>query len=233
MEKYRQIYNDILERLRNGEFDHDNKLLPSDQQLVMKYKTSRETVRKAMKLLADEGYVQRLRGKGTIAIERRQFLFPVAEIKSYQELVDEAHLKSKTTVLSISQSAVPEWLGPVNDTLTWRVVRLREVENEPDVIDYDYILCDVVDEIPIYVAQNSLFAYFEQELGLTIDYAIKKVTVEQATIDDQRHLKISAHTPIVVVRSRTYLADSRILSYTESRHRADRFSSVEFARRVH
>jgi GntR family trehalose operon transcriptional repressor len=84
MEKYRQIYNDILERLRNGEFDHDNKLLPSDQQLVMKYKTSRETVRKAMKLLADEGYVQRLRGKGTIAIERRQFLFPVAEIKCYQ-----------------------------------------------------------------------------------------------------------------------------------------------------
>ncbi len=139
MEKYRQIYNDILERLRNGEFDHDNKLLPSDQQLVMKYKTSRETVRKAMKLLADEGYVQRLRGKGTIAIERRQFLFPVAEIKSYQELVDEAHLESKTTVLSISQSAVPEWLGPVNDTLTWRVVRLREVENEPDVIDNDYI----------------------------------------------------------------------------------------------
>lgn len=231
MEKYRIIYQALKERLNRGDFQA-GQILPSDQQLMRQYTVARETVRKAMTLLANEGYVQRLRGKGTIAINRRQFHFPVAEIMSYTELTQAEHLDSQNQVLSLTEGEVPSIFNPADQTNpAHRVVRLRIVEGEADIIDYDYVLKAVVPSLPKVEAEKSLFHYFEQQLGLTIDYAVKTLTVEQATQADRKYMALAVHTPMVVVRSRTYLNDSRIISYTESRHRADRFRSVEFARR--
>ncbi|KRN33501.1 trehalose operon repressor [Weissella halotolerans] len=231
MEKYRIIYQELKERLNQGAYQA-GQLLPSDQQLMRQYTVARETVRKAMALLANEGYVQRLRGKGTIAINRRQFHFPVAEIMSYTELTQAEHLDSQNHVLSLSQSYIPVVFHPSDpQALAHRLVRLRIVEGEADIIDYDYVLTATVPELPLAEAKNSLFHYFEQGLGLTIDYAVKTLTVEQATDADRKYMQLPVHTPMVVVRSQTYLNDSQTLSYTESRHRADRFLSVEFARR--
>ncbi|GAY77341.1 trehalose operon transcriptional repressor [Sporolactobacillus inulinus] len=40
-------------------------------------------------------------------------------------------------------------------------------------------------------------------------------------------------THVVVVRSLVYLENAQLFQYTESRHRADKFRFVDFARRDH
>lgn len=232
MEKYQTIYSDLLSDLKEGKYSAGD-FLPSDAKLVMKYKVSRETVRKAVIALADEGYVQRLSGRGTVVLERKHFVFPVSTLASYKEMVEQAKLDSRNEVLDIRAAVkVPdELIGDNAPLIGDLVIRRRYVDNDPTVLDYDYINPEVVMSIPYKAAETSLFDYFENQLGLQIDYAIKRMTVEGATPDDRRLLHVDEHAAVVVVRSETRLADNRILSFTESRHRADRFTSVEFARR--
>ncbi|MFC6177579.1 trehalose operon repressor [Companilactobacillus huachuanensis] len=234
MKKYLTIYHDLLSDIQTKKYQ-SGEILPSNQQLVMRYHVSRETVRKAIQLLADEGYIQTIRGKGSLVLVKKRYLFPVSSIKSYKEIVDESGLDSVNRVLKIQDHVlVPERLRFGSPEMySQLIVRERIVNGIPTILDYDYINEDVSKDVPEASAKESLFGYFENELGLTVDYAVKHLTVENAEYDDCDLLKIDQAMPMVVVRSETHLTDSRILSYTESRHRADKFSSVEFARRHH
>lgn len=233
MDKYQRIYQDVLSDLRTGKYQPGD-YLPSDTKFVMRYQVSRETVRKAVGALAEDGYVQRLKGKGTLVLDRKHFAFPVSMIESYRELVEEMHLESTNDVLRIQEQVmIPQELQfeKAASGLSIQVVRRRNVDGDPMVLDYDYINPEVVETVPKSAAQDSLFNYFENQLGLQIDYAVKHITIETASAEDRRLLQISEDIPMVVIRSETHLTDNRLLSFTESQHRADRFTSIEFARR--
>lgn len=231
MEKYRLIYLDILKALENQTYKPGD-LLPSDKRYSIKYQVSRETVRKAMKLLANDGYIQRLQGKGSIVIDRRHFCFPLSQIESYSEVVKVDGLNSKNKILDICDAVVPEIFSPLSDHVkATKISRMRVINGEPLIIDHDYVLKSKVLSIPRQWAKLSLFKYLEEILKFKIDYAVKELTVEKANLFDQEQLSISKDMSMVVIRSRTHLIDNSIISYTESRHRADRFSSVVFARR--
>ena len=45
------------------------------------------------------------------------------------------------------------------------------------------------------------------------------------------YLDLKDYDTVAVVKSYTYLEDTNIFQYTESRHRPDRFVFVDFARR--
>jgi len=235
MDKYQVIYNDMVEDIKNRKYV-SGEYLPSDMQLVLKYQVSRETVRKAMVNLANNGYVQRLKGKGTIVIDQERVAIPMARLTSYRELMTEGNISSTNDVLLLEHNQeVPENLKI--DTIdcdaikTTKLVRRRNVNGEPTVLDYDYIDQSIVPALPLEAAADSIFNYFENELGLQIDYAIKHMTIETANQRDHKGLGIPVGAPVVVIRSETHLIDNRLISFTESRHRADRFSNVEFSRR--
>lgn len=231
MEKYRLIYQDILNQLINEQY-HPGDLLPSDRRYMIKYQVSRETVRKALKLLATNGYIKRLQGKGSVVIDRRHFQFPLTQIESYAEVVKNNGLNSQNIILGIDDATVPKIFNPQPlDLPATRVSRMHVINGESLIIDQDYVLKSQVNQIPRFWAQKSLFDYLEKVCKFKIDYAVKTLTVETANEFDQKHLRVSAQMPMVIIRSRNYLIDNSIISYTESRHRADRFSSVVFARR--
>lgn len=232
MKKYLRIYHDLLEDIKTKKLQVGD-LLPSDQKLVMRYHVSRETVRKAVRLLANEGCIQTIRGKGSLILNTDRLNFPLSSIESYHEFVEKNDLQSVNNLIAIKDHVpVPDKLLFDSPRLyTQKIVRKRIVDDVPVILDYDYINEQIIPDVPAIAAQGSLFNYFEDSLNLQIDYAIKRITVEPAEYDDCVYLGINQSIPLLVVRSETHLADNRVLSYTESRHRADKFSSLEFARR--
>jgi DNA-binding GntR family transcriptional regulator len=60
---YRQIAADIAERIDAGEFA-DTMLIPSEAEICEAYDVSRKTARAAVALLAEEGRVVPVQGKG-------------------------------------------------------------------------------------------------------------------------------------------------------------------------
>ncbi|TWW13450.1 trehalose operon repressor [Dellaglioa algida] len=232
--KYLGIYQDLVTKITHNIYEAGT-FLPSETQLSELYGSSRETIRKALQNLLTNGYIQKIRGKGSLVLDVKRFVFPVSGITSYKELDESLQMDSETKVLQLTKLTIPTGsFAPesvVGDEATF-IERLRLVKNEPSVIDRDYILSNIVPTVPLTVAQNSIYEYFENKLGLEISYAVKKITVEPADPTVQKLLDIPETESVVVVRSETYLQDSRLFQITEAIHRADRFSFVEFARRI-
>ena len=236
MRKYDAIYQDLKEKIE-AEIYATGSLLPSESALQDMYQASRDTVRKALRLLKDDGFIQSQKGKGSTVINRQEYVFPVSGVVSYAELAAQFHLQTRTVVLTNHFATLPaksfKDVDPTVEVKQMRLLkRVRYLENEPDIIDIDYLDPKVVPPIPESVAKDSLYAYLEGPVGLTIAYATKEITVEAATEEDQRYLKIPPSAVVVVVRSCSSLTDTTKFQYTESRHRADRFKFQDFARRI-
>ena len=66
---YRQIADDLRRRIEGGEL-REGVQVPTEDQLMLAYHASRNTVRGALKELATRGLVHTLHGKGTFVSER-------------------------------------------------------------------------------------------------------------------------------------------------------------------
>lgn len=235
MTKLSLVYQDLKTKIDENIYQ-TNELLPSESKLGALYGASRDTIRKALERLRDEGYIQSQKGRGSVVINHQQYVFPVSGVISYKELVDRLNLHSETRLITQDETALPtcfKTLDPQirSDKLYTHLVRQRVVNDEPVIVDTDYIDLQVVPNITKEVAENSLYEYFEHELHLHIAYAKKEITVEPVTDQDCRLLKLEPGGVVAVVRSVTSLDDTTMFQYTESRHRPDRFRFQEFARR--
>lgn len=65
---YEKIYRDILQKIKDGIYAEGD-MLPSEKELSEQYGVSRITSNKAMVMLAKDGIVQRIQGKGTIVLK--------------------------------------------------------------------------------------------------------------------------------------------------------------------
>ncbi|MBO0469970.1 trehalose operon repressor [Enterococcus sp. DIV0242_7C1] len=234
MNKFHDIFLELEKGILEGDYPPGT-LLPSENQLVEHYSVSRETIRKALNLLINAGYIQKKQGKGSIVLNVRKFDFPISGVISYKELQKAQQIHSVTKVVELKEEKVDDALarltGWKKDAAVWRLVRQREIDGEVVIIDIDYLLKEIIAELPEERAADSIYDYFENDLGLEISYAQKEITVEAVTENDQRLMDLNEDTYIVVVRSVVSLEDTRCFEYTESRHRLDKFKFVDFARR--
>lgn len=235
MEKYLTIYDDLVKRLDRG-YWADATMLPSENQLTKKYEASRETIRKALNLLAQDGYIQKIRGKGSIIIKRDTFDFPVSGIVSFKELAENLNIPTRTILNELSMMKADEKLQrKLNVSLhhpVWKVVRVREISGEKVILDKDYFNPTIIPTLTKEVCEDSIYEYLENDLRLKISYARKEITVEESTEVDRELLNLQHHSNVVVIKSKVYLEDTSLFQYTESRHRPDKFQFVDFARRI-
>jgi LacI family transcriptional regulator len=61
--RYLEVYEDLVVKISCGEFPL-NEMLPSEKEIGMIYSVERTTVRKALELLVNDGYVQKFQGLG-------------------------------------------------------------------------------------------------------------------------------------------------------------------------
>ena len=234
MKKYKQLFKQ-LERDILGEKYQLGDFLPSEHQLMEIYQVSRDTVRKALALLQEEGLIEKVRGQGSKVVKQEQLDFPVSNLTSYQELVAQHQLQSKTNVISLDKITVDKMLSKTTGfpvfRLVWRIVRQRVVDNIASVLDIDYLDKSLVPDLTREIGEHSIYSYLEETLKLNIAYARKEITIDHVSDQDQILLDIGRDQHVVSIKSQVYLADGRQFQYTESRHKLDKFRFVDFATR--
>lgn len=235
MEKYLTIYHDLVDKMAEN-YWQDAEMLPSENNLSEMYEVSRETIRKALNLLAQDGYIQKVRGKGSVIIHQNKFDFPVSGIVSFKELTTSLKIETRTIVNDCSiieaDAKLQQKLAVKKKEPIWKVVRIREISGEKVILDKDYFNVDLIPMLTKEVCEDSIYAYLENELELKISYARKEITVEEPTEEDRALLDLKDHSNVVVIKSKVYLEDTSLFQYTESRHRPDKFQFVDFARRI-
>ncbi|KXZ40688.1 transcriptional regulator, GntR family [Alkalithermobacter thermoalcaliphilus JW-YL-7 = DSM 7308] len=232
--KYLNIYNEIVSQIQSGQLKKDTKLL-SENDYMRLYDVSRDTIRKALNLLEQEGYIQKIKGKGSFVLDINKFDFPVSGIVTFKELAKMMNEKSRTILVSLdldlADSFTMKKLNISSEDKVWKVVRVREIGKNKVILDKDYISEKFVPNLTKEICEDSIYEYIENSLGLKISFAKKEITVEKATKEDKKNLDLKEYDMVVVVKSYTYLDDASLFQYSESRHRPDKFKFVDFARR--
>lgn len=234
--KFQSIYQLLAESIRNQDFAAGD-LLPSENELSEQFKASRETIRKALGLLSRNGFIQKIQGKGSIVLDVSRFDFPVSGLTSFHELINHSSEHWETEVHQLvlirPDKKLRELMDLKQDQKIWKIIRSRAAGKEKVILDKDYLLMDAVPMLTEEVCRHSIYDYLENELGLKIAFAKKQITVELPTDEDFKYLTMGNVPSVVVVRSLVYLDNAQLFQFTESRHRADKFRFVDFARREH
>ncbi|MGG2016715.1 trehalose operon repressor [Bacillus sp. S10(2024)] len=234
MSKYEQIYTDISKLIDNRKLKEGDKI-PSETELMKEYEASRGTVRKAVDLLQERGYVQKIHGKGVFVLKRKNIEFSFGGIISFQEENERLGRFCITTVVEMEQlqasKEVAKLLNTKAKTKIDRIKRIRNIDGENVILDINHFISDTIPELTKEIAEKSIYYYIEKELCLQISYAQRVIEVQPCTEDDRKYLDLNGTDYVVVVKNFTHLYDGTQFEYTESRHRLDIFHFSDVARR--
>src|SRR5699024_7349737 len=211
--KYYEIYLQLKQKIMEEKYE-ESELLPSENALAKEYSVSRETIRKALDYLSQDGLIQKKQGKGSIVLNPRLFNFPISGLTSFKELSDSQQMKAQTILLSNRFIKVDEQLNKkVNWPLGSEVIaieRVRKIDEQRVIFDTDYLDPKITGEIPDERLENSLYDYLENDLQLPITFTNKEILVENVTEEYRHNMDLrDEDNHLVVIRSAVYLEDAR------------------------
>ncbi|TMV04960.1 UTRA domain-containing protein [Ruegeria sediminis] len=106
---YRDIKRTVLERIRSGTWRPDT-LLPNEQELAVEFSCTRTTVNRALRELAEEGFLERRRKAGTrvLSAPQRQARFTIPLVR---DEVEAGGGQYRYALVSAELQPAPEWLS--------------------------------------------------------------------------------------------------------------------------
>ena len=158
MNKFFKIYLELKEKIENKQY-RSNSLLPSENDLAREYGVSRETIRKALLLLLENGYIHKIQGKGSIVLDVHRYRMPVTGILSFKERHEFLNNEIETRVIENKEIDAPEFL--IKQGLLKRgekviyLVRQRIIDGEAVILDKDYIKKNIIEELPTEKVKES------------------------------------------------------------------------------
>ena len=104
---YLDIKKDLLDKILSGVYQQGS-IIPNEYELAEIYNVSRPTIRKAVQILVDEGYLEKRKKRGTIVCDptiRQEF---AQVIQTFDKEVKEKGLTPSTKVLTFKKEKAEE-----------------------------------------------------------------------------------------------------------------------------
>lgn len=205
--KYLAFYNEIKQRIQSMKYLEGN-MLPSETKFMAEFHISRITVRNALALLEQEGYIYRIQGKGCyVAANFRQQ--SLDKIHSYTDAILDAGMAPSRIVLdkviqpSTKKESALLYLKE-NDPI-FKLKRIILADNLPICLTTAILpYPKLIDIDKIDFATASLYDVLETKYG----YPIERTTMNfEASAADQyvsEMLRISENTPLLFYNSIAY-----------------------------
>ena len=234
--KYEGIYHSIKKRIEAQDYPYQS-LLPSENTLIEEYACSRNTVRRALAELVNDGYVQTMQGRGVRVIYQPvgKTTFTIGGIETFQETARRNHLHAVTKVTKFETVIADECFAAksgfsVGDEL-WSIERVRYLDGKALILDVNYFLKEFVPGLTPQIAASSIYDYIENTLGMQIITSKRRITVEHATARDEKLLDMGTYGCVAVVVNQTFNSAGLLFEYTQSRHQPDYFCFQDIATR--
>lgn len=143
--RYQQLKEMIIERISSGELRPTDRV-PSENELVESMNVSRMTANRALRELNDEGYVERVAGKGTFVADLRARSHALEVHNIADEIAARGHLHSCEVLRASKQKARGE------------LARALHVEQGSEV--FHLLLVHYENNLPVQVEDRHVLASF-------------------------------------------------------------------------
>ena len=140
---YIKLYQTLKRKIVSGEYAEGD-ILPSENSLASSYKIARSTVRQGLQQLADDGYIIKKHGLGSIVNSPVKSL-GLLSFKGFSDVVGKTSKNVNTRI--IKGPIIVGWMGDFFYNLTKEEIdagciyleRMRFVDNDPVMLEYTYI----------------------------------------------------------------------------------------------
>jgi GntR family transcriptional regulator len=230
--RYIEIKNSIKDDILHKRYQVGEKI-PSERELMLIHGVSRVTLQKSMHLLEQEGFIERIHGKGmfvTRVIEDDIYMLNNGASDSILGFSREFHLQAKVSSQLITHQflfasdKVARQLETRPGQSVHFIRRVRLIDNIPVLIEDSWINASVIAEIPSSVlAEGSLYEYIETYTGKKIKFYNSVIEGDLFSEDMAGLLGIAPGMPMLKVSGVTKLEDGTAFNYSFSYNRADKF----------
>ena len=207
MAKYKDIADDIREKIKNQEYTFGQKL-PYEYVLCMSYHCNKETMKKALDILVKEGLIIRRRGAGTF-------------VKDYDISAESATnkfargLTAKYDGIKEVTSQVLEFeVIPADEHLSKKL----QIELGDFVYHISYMPISLIPNLKLEHLKGSVYEYIEKVLKLKIQSCHLTINAALSTPLEQQYLKLNEYEPYIQEEQISYLSNGAIFEYTLARH---------------
>lgn len=223
---YFQLKKLIISEIQSGNYADDS-VIPTENEFSEIFSISRTTVRQAITELVQEGWLYRIKSKGTFVTHPKINQDFIQRLESFNEQILRSGRTPSTHLLDFQLISADDIIA-VNLNLkkqakVFLIHRIRYADNEPIVILKTYVPYDACPSLLDYdFAKDSLYAVLGQREASRIHHVKRLVEAVSASEEDCLHLQLETGKPIQFFTSIGYTADNIPVEYSLARYRGDK-----------
>lgn len=223
---YYQLKAILLEYIKERHTDIETPI-PTEAEITEYFKISRPTVRQAINELVVEGYLYRVKAKGTFISKPKIEQNFLLNLDSFNNEMRKKALIPSTKIISTkiikSDENVSKALKLSIGSQVIQINRLRYANKEPIVFVVTYL---PYDKCPSIMAKDlessSIYEILESDCGLLISSTTRTLESILAGEFEAKLLEIDKGAPIQYFESIVYLSDGSPIEYSLAKYRGDR-----------
>lgn len=225
---YFQLKTLILEEIKSGSYQVGS-MIPTEKELSEIFLISRTTVRQAITELVQEGWLYRIKSKGTFVAQPKINQNFIQILESFNDQILRDGMTPSTEVLEFktlkATSTVAKNLNIKENDPVIYLYRKRLADNEPIVTVETFLpyhLCSFV--FKHNLEKERLYSILNQNTETAVFRVKRIVEAVEANASDEKYLEIKKGKPIQFFASIGYNTYGRPIEYSLARYRGDRNS---------
>lgn len=222
---YFQLKELIVQEIKSGKYEVDS-LIPTEKEMSEQFDISRTTVRQAITELVQEGWLYRVKSKGTFIARRKIKQDFLQRLETFSEQMNRIGVEPSTEVLDFkimkATKEVAENLKLQEGDQVIYLFRRRFGNNEPVVTVETYLpfdKCAFIKDCDF--EKNSLYNSLAGNEKTRIYSARRFVEAVEATSKDAQYLKIKKGAPVQLFHTVGSNSEGIPLEYSIARYRGD------------
>ncbi len=229
---YRQVADTLQDRIVNGVYAVGS-YLPTSNEMEKSFQVSNITIRKALNMLKDDGWIETKLGVGMVVVRgANEAVVDIRHSGRFDEWLEWASGKSqnvKQRVLGIDSEMGPpkirQLLQIADDSPIWRMRRLRSISREPISYHVTYGGAEFHDLVKKedFQGSGSFIEFLQRNYPRKITRIDQHVEADIANLDLVKLLKIDFGAPIFFMEHLYLDEREKVVAVTRLFMRADRY----------
>lgn len=225
---YKNVYDYVLGKIESGEWSVGY-MLPTEIELCKQFNISRPSIRTALLALVNDGYLVRVKGRGTFVTTPQRVEESTVFIESFAEEMHKRGYETETEVLEFrmmrADEKICEHLELPADSTVLKLSRLRyqkdNFENGPIVLTTSYYTMKL-SYLQNYDFSKSSVHKVMAEHNMAKKYTEKHINVALLDARSSRLMCVENGALALSVTSFTRDLDDELVEYCESFYPANR-----------
>lgn len=217
--KYRTVHDEVLSRLENGMYSVGTRL-PTEDALAKSFDVSRVTVRKALDMLVQTGYITARQGSGYVV----STLSPPSSsclVSFTDQVISEGRMPgAKLLGIEAPAKSVPPDIASLFDGEVTLIRRLRTVDGAPVMLVHTWVPTRFVadlsaDDLPETGQNQSILRILGRRFKVQWTRACEVISSIIADADVAEVLRVEPRTPILSQACTAFDEDQRPVFYDQ------------------